>query len=409
MSEFSDGARPLAAATLGNMCGALTITTYSQSFFVGPVTAEFGWSPGQFFLGFTISAILGMIAGPWIGSLALKFNIRVIAMIGLVGHAIGYLLFSLNPDSLMLWYASWAAFTFLTAGSLPIIWTSILNGWFVENRGKAIGVTMAGSGIVAFGLPPVIEFLISNYGWRAAYQMTGATALLISFPVIFLWFREKTAVPVSEQASSPAGNSWGMTRKQAMRTAKFWNLAGVLFLTVFVVVGMLSNFGPIFGSFGVERETIATLAAIMGATVIFGRLLVGALVDRFWAPAVAVFFFSILAISLLLLINAPFSMTLAVGVSIAVGLAAGAELDLLAYLTSKYFGPRNYSEVFGGIFAIFALGGGISPAVFGEMAARTGSYTAPLYLGVAFLLVCLPLYLMLGSYPKAAIEEVQSR
>ncbi len=58
MNEFKKGWGPLLAATVGMMCGLLTITNYSQGFFVGPVTADLGWSPPEFFFAFTITVCL---------------------------------------------------------------------------------------------------------------------------------------------------------------------------------------------------------------------------------------------------------------------------------------------------------------------------------------------------------------
>jgi hypothetical protein len=69
MNEFSQGWKPLLAATIGTMCGIFTLTNYSQGFFVGPVTAEFGWTPPQFFLSYTVMMCLGLITGPIVGSL----------------------------------------------------------------------------------------------------------------------------------------------------------------------------------------------------------------------------------------------------------------------------------------------------------------------------------------------------
>lgn len=406
MSEFSKGAGPLFAAIIGTMCGLITITNYSQGFFVDPIIAEFGWTPGQFFLGFTVMMCAGLITAPIIGSLAQKYGIRTIGMVGLIGHAIGYFLISLNPSSLPLWYASWALLAVLAAGSLPIIWTSVLNGWFVKNRGKAVGITMAGTGIGAFLLPPFVESIIAEYGWRAAYQSIGIGALLISLPIVFLLFRENQSA-LSERDGNNV-QAWGMTRGEAMGSARFWILGAVLFLTVFVVVGLLSNFERIVGAKGIERSTIAAIATVIGVTVILGRLLVGALVDRFWAPGVASFFFTLPIVAILLLIHAPFTMTTGVIIAIFIGLAAGAELDLLAYLTSKYFGPKHYAKIFGGIFAFFTVGAGIAPPVFGEMAAATGSYSAPLYLSISILVSCIALFLMLGRYPDQAVAEVEA-
>ena len=90
MNEFREGWGPLLAATAGTMCGLLTITNYSQAFFVGPVTADLGWTTPQFFLGFALMMCVGMVSGPLVGSLAGRFGIRTLGIVGLVGHAVAY-------------------------------------------------------------------------------------------------------------------------------------------------------------------------------------------------------------------------------------------------------------------------------------------------------------------------------
>ena len=84
----------------------------------------------------------------------------------------------------------------------------------------------------------------------------------------------------------------------------------------------------------------------MGLTIVFGRLLVGVLVDRFWAPAVASVFFVLPIIAMLLMLYGAPTIALGMVIGIAIGLAAGAELDMLAYLTGRYFGPAHYPAVF---------------------------------------------------------------
>jgi predicted MFS family arabinose efflux permease len=258
---------------------------------------------------------------------------------------------------------------------------------------------MAGTGLGAFFLPPIVEFLISNYGWRTAYRGIGIGALLISLPIVIAFMREKKGVVGSGQKGAPASQAPGMTRRQAMGTANFWILGVVLFATVLVLAGLLSNFERIMTERGFERSTIATIAAFMGLTVVIGRLLVGALVDRFWAPGVAAVFFVLPTIGLLLLVNVDVTFAIGVFVAITIGLAAGAELDLLAYLTSKYFGQLHYAAIFGAIIAFFTVGAGIAPPIFGAAAQAFGGYTTVLNAAVVLLIVSIGLFLSLGKYP----------
>lgn len=397
MEEFKKGWGPLLAATIGMVCGIMTATNYSQGFFVGAVTTEFGWSRPQFFLSYTVLMCMGLICGPIIGSLAGKHGVRMLGIIGLIGHALGYVILSFNNGSLLMWYASFAALAILGAGSLPIIWTAILNDYFLAHRGKAIGITMTGTGIGAFILPPITTFLIDAYGWRTAYQAIGIGALLISLPIVLTLFKPKIAKS-NNDTQHKVNSDWGLDRREAMRTKQFWILGAVLFLTVIVVVGLLSNFKPILVSKGLHGGTIAWVASILGLTIMVGRLLVGALIDKFWAPAVASVIFLMPIISILLLVQMPGSVLVAVLVALTLGLAAGAELDLLAYLTSKYFGPLHYSRVFGCIFAFFAVGAGIGPPIFGGVGQAYG-YDSILLVSIGALLISIILFLLMGKYP----------
>jgi|TARA_B110000003_G_scaffold97737_1_gene99895 MFS transporter, OFA family, oxalate/formate antiporter len=401
VSEFTYGWKSLLAATIGTMCGIFTLTNYTQGFFVGPVTSEFGWSAPQFFLSYTVLMCSGLLTGPLIGYIAQRVGLRTVGIVGLIGHSLAYVVLSLNTGSLMLWYLSWALVAILGAGSLPIIWTGVLNNWFTKHRGKAIGITMAGTGLGAFLLPPIVEFLIANHGWRTAYRGIGLGALLISLPIVFALFKEKpdSSTATDGEVMANKVETWGLTTKDAMRTKQFWILGAVLFLTVIVVAGLLSNFERIMTEQGFERSSIAQIAAVMGLTVIIGRLMVGALVDRFWAPGVAACFFLVATLGLLILVGTQVTMATALLVAVMIGLAAGAELDLLAYLTGKYFGPAHYPAIFGLIIAFFTVGAGIAPPLFGMAAQMFQGYGTMLSISIGLLLVSILLFLSLGRYP----------
>jgi MFS family permease len=406
MNEIRQGWQPLLAATLGTMCGIFAFTNYTQGFFVGPVTSEFGWTPPQFFLSYTVLMCLGLITGPVIGSLAAKYGIRVLGIIGLVGHAAAYVLISMNNGSLTYWYLSFALLAILSAGSLPIIWTTVLNSWFKQDRGKAIGITMAGTGLGAFLFPPLVEYMISNHGWRAAYQSVAVGAAILALPFVIAFFKEKEVGGQTVGADEQAANlKWGYTRKEAMKTYRFWVLGIVLFVTAIVIVGLLSNFERIMTAQGLERSTIAKVASVMGLTIILGRLLVGFLVDKFWAPGVAACFFVLPTLALIILLSADITIGIAFLVAILIGLAAGAELDLLAFLTSKFFGPANYPMVFGAIFAFFAVGAGLGPPVYGVAAQAAGGYGPVLQISAGLLVLCIVLFLALGKYPPEETSD----
>src|SRR5436305_904337 len=96
----------------------------------------------------------------------------------------------------------------------------VVSAWFDQTRGRALAFVMAGSGMGFMVLPPVAQFFISTYGWRAAYGILGALTLVVPGPLIWLFLYE----PVAQRTScDPAGKRSGSARSFA-----FWGITGAL-------------------------------------------------------------------------------------------------------------------------------------------------------------------------------------
>jgi len=396
MDEFKHGWKPLIACILGTACGIIAITLYTQGLFVDPVSDAFGWTDAQFYGGFSILMIAGLITAPIAGQLADKYGARRVGIVGLIGHAIGYLLLSINGGSLLVWYLSFFLLAVFAAGSLPLTWTAIINGWFVKRRGLAIGFTMAGSGLMALVAPPFTEFLISEWGWRWAYRGIGIGALVLALPFVLLWLKPGSSDPSSQGASI----AWGLSRKEAMRTYKFWALGFGFFFMALTISGLVSNFVPILIQNDVSRVEAAGLVSFIGLAVIVGRLSVGYLMDRFWAPGITACILLMPIIALLLLANLTITTAVAITAALTLGLAAGATLDLIAFLTSRYYGTKHYGSVFGAIFTFFTVAAGLAPPLFARSNEFAGSYTPILIASAGILSITIVLFLTLGKYPE---------
>ncbi len=81
------------------------------------------------------------------------------------------------------------------------------------------------------------------------------------------------------------------------------------------------------------------------------------------------------------------------------GLGTGAEIDLIGYMVSRYFGLKAFGEIYGYLFAIFIVGTGIGPVMLGFSFDNLDGY-GPMLVTFAVLLglSCL-LMLRLGEYP----------
>ncbi|MEP1353439.1 MAG: hypothetical protein ABJX32_09580 [Tateyamaria sp.] len=112
--------------------------------------------------------------------------------------------------------------------------------------------------------------------------------------------------------------------------------------------------------------------AVIGVSVIVGRLVTGFLVDRIFAPYVTAFVFTLVAIELLAFGFGGISLAF-VG-SMALGFAIGAEVDLIGYYTARYFGLSRYGVLFGLLYSSFSAGCALSPLIAGYIWDKTGSY-----------------------------------
>jgi predicted MFS family arabinose efflux permease len=159
---------------------------------------------------------------------------------------------------------------------------------------------------------------------------------------------------------------------------------------------------PLFTDGGLTPAAAAGLASLTGLAVIVGRVAAGFLVDRFWAPGVAFAFLAAPAFACLILAQPVLPPPALLGVAaLTIGLAAGAEFDLIAFLVSRYFGMRHYGVIYSVQMVAMLLAGGIAPPVFGRAFDATGSYSALLW-PCAIVFVAAPLLLLtLGRYPDS--------
>jgi len=91
--------------------------------------------------------------------------------------------------------------------------------------------------------------------------------------------------------------------------------------------------------------------------------------------------------------------------SVLLGFAAGAELDLMAFLAAKYFGTAHYAKIYGLLYSGLAVASGIAPSMYAWIYETLGTHERGFQLGaVAFSLSAI-LVLTLGRYPNFQAEE----
>jgi MFS family permease len=83
-----------------------------------------------------------------------------------------------------------------------------------------------------------------------------------------------------------------------------------------------------------------------------------------------------------------------------IGFAAGAELDLMAFFAARYFGLAHYSKIYGILYAILAVAGGVAPMLFARVYDQTASYEISFLIATGLFLFGALVVLALGRYPQ---------
>ncbi len=402
-SEFRRGWPIVTAAMFGIALGLSPMPFYTIGIFAPILAQEFHWSFAQIFAGITCTTAAVIIASPAVGFAADRFGVRPVALISVALFGVCFMGLGLGNGSLPLYYVTWLVIAALGAGTLPITWTRAVNNGFHAGKGLALGLSLLGTGLFGYLIKPLAAWFIAEFGWRGAYVAIGALPLLISLPIGLLCFRDPGQGHIDPEHRRAAlqlraARTPGLTVGETFGEWRFWLLAACFIALAFAVGGLIPNMENILKLAAFEHHDIIRLTSLIGLSVIVGRVFGGWLIDRFWAPAVAAVLLGAPAAACLILAGPGLDYRGAMLSIVLIGLAAGAEYDLLAFMVARYFGMKSYGGIYGALYSCFALGAGVGPVVFGANFDRTHAYAESLHFAAGMFLGPALLLLLLGRY-----------
>lgn len=419
--EFRVGGKVVFASAIGAAAGVTGMSVYALSILIGPLTEAFGWNREQLGAAKTVATAGFVLTAPFVGWFADRIGARPLAMGSLAALAAAMFWMTQIGPSVTSFYLSFFALAVVGGATTPLVWTRAVATWFREKRGMAMALTLSGPGLVGVVTPLLLDTLIERYDWRAAYVTMGCFAALALIPVGF-WFRENRAttpaapdaprtLPVAAaNSASPivpaplapvtaASGASGYSVRAALRTRWFWQIALAFVLIGAVVSALMVHLVPLMMDAGLGRALAVRIAGVLGLSVIFGRLLTGWLVDRFHPPYVAAAFLIMPVFGCLLLTGETVTPLVVICAIAFIGLAAGSEVDLVPYLTARYFGLRAYGSIYSWMFIAFYAGVAVGPLLLGRVYDRDGHYGTGLLLSIPVLAAGVALVATLGQSP----------
>jgi MFS family permease len=404
----------------------VTIVILPFGIFAGAIAQEFHAGRAKISLAFGIHSLTAALCFPIAGRLVDRFGARRVLIPSMT--LLGLILVGSRFLSGSLWelYVFYFALGTLggSAGAMP--YTVVISHWFDRRRGLALSVVMTGMAVGAIVIPPVAQHLVRTLGWRMSYSVLGIAILLIPLPLVIALLKETPEsmgflpdgdgeAHASESRLSKPGvaREVGVTLREAVCTRAFWIMVCVFFLLTASVHACFIHLPAVLADRGATAQIAALASSLFGVGMFVGRLGCGYLLDVFFAPRVSAVLFAAVATGLGFL-----SVTHAISAGFVgaflVGLGLGAETDIMAYLVSRYFGLRSYGAIFGVIWAVFGLSGGLGAFLMGLGFDKTGSYVVPLTGFFCASVLATLLIMSLGPYrygvgatsaPEAALRE----
>ncbi len=389
----------------------IPITVYSFGVFFKPLMQQFHTGRAAVSSAYTLMLVAGALCAAPAGWIIDRRGPRRVILIGTAIFGSILLANRFFSGSIGQFYGFYVLLGVCISGVGPLPYGTLVSHWFDKLRGLALGLTMLGIGLGAVIMPTATQTLIARFGWKTAYSVLGAGVLLICWPVVAFFLKERPAAlgpsvdRTSRRTDSILHVGRGLTARQAWSSRDFWLMACAFTLASASLQACVVHLAPILNDRNLTVRAAALGSSLVGAAVMIGRIWTGYLMDRIFAPRLASILFAASGAGIALLLLA--SRTTAFAGAFLVGLGLGAELDLIPYLASRYFGLREFGRVYSSLFAAFALAGALGPLMMGTSFDRTGSYRDALIAFMAAASCGAALITRLGPYrfPPRAVED----
>jgi len=370
--------------------------------FLKPMSAEFGWDRATASLPAAVGMLMNGLFQPFVGRIVDRLGPRRVITVSILLLAVSTAAIAATPG---IWYLTavyGVLFALGISGAGVIPNTTLVARWFVQQRGRAMGIVNAGGSVGQLLLIPVSMAIFLQTDWRTTYLILGVLLLAIGAPIAALALRndpgdlgllpdgEPTpAQPDQDVAAPPPAPRQAPLEparwQGAMASAPMWLLIGGFFVCGYTVALVSTHFVAFATDRGIAPSTAATALGLLGGFNIVGSLLAGTVSDRVGRknPLALIYLLRAAAFVFLLAADTPWMLYLFAAVA---GVSWFSTVPLTVALTAEIYGVRHMGTLVGIAFTSHQVGGAVSIYLAGRLFDLSGSYSLVYVVGIALLL-----------------------
>lgn len=371
-----------------------------QGVMIVPIEKEFGWTRAEITSGSLIVSVLGLLLSTAAGYAIDRIGARRIGIAVAVTMSGALMLLATTTDNIWHWWLGWTLYA-LAATATATVWLTPISAKFDRNRGLAIAITLAGTGVAGTLLPIIATWVVEHHGWRAGYFVVGALFAAIMVPLTLLVWHGAEERPADSdgngqmlQAELP-----GMTVAEGFRSPNFYIVVFTMLISTLAYVAMSANTIPILISLQLTAAQAAAIAGTQGLSGIAGRFIGGWALDRMpakWLVCGAILCTLSVPITYL---AAPDNIPLIFAMVTFGSVMSGVKYSGIVYLVSRHFGPKSFGTLFGTVSIAPAIAAGVGPVLASYVYDVTRTYSLAIWSSIPAIAIASLLVALLSRYP----------
>jgi len=397
------------ASFLALIFGQGAVEVFVTGIFIKPISESLHLGRGVIASAMGLTNILTAVALIFLGPLMDRIGVRRVLLPCLALFALSTGSLSFLTSSIALMFLLFAIQGFVGAGQTPTAYSKMITAVFDDRRGLALGIAMAGVGVGTALLPQYSAYLLRHYGWRGGYVGICIGILVVGFIPVALWFKESAEVKAARKQKVSAAkleNLPGVEYSEALKSFRFWGLCIAFFCAQTAINGTMIHAVPMLTDRGIKIGVAVAAMSFGGLALIVGRIIAGWLLDRIYAAFIVIFFLLCPMVGIALLAYRVGGSGPLVGVML-LGLGVGAEIDLVAYILSRYFGVRAFGALHGTAFCFVLLANAAGGNIMGWSFQLQHSYNTGLIIMEVLLAIAVIIQASQGRYIYPPIKDAQ--
>ena len=284
--------------------------------------------------------------------------------------------------------ATWGLMSGLGTGALAmVLGATVVNRWFVTQRGLMTGLLMASTATGSLIFLPGMAAIAERGGWRPVVLAIAAVMAVLAVIVWVLvpetpesigqqpYGADENYVPVAPPPPGGALKLAFATLRRCAKTRPFWLLFGSFFVCGLTTNGLIGvHMIAMCGDYGLPATQAASLLALMGLFDLVGTTTSGWLTDRYDPRKLLFIYYLLRGLSLMALPFTDFSLTSLALFAVFYGLDWIATVPPTIRLATDIFGERDGPIVFGWIAVGHQAGAATAAISAGLLRASQGRY-----------------------------------